>query len=183
MLQFIQMTILILSIYLQQPLLAEYYLAPVDSQTGLNCSGDVLTVWSVYDTIHETHIIQSSFMTLAVGEWSSPPTTISDPNQVSFTPQLAVNSIGDAIATWITLRKDSKVNSLQGAIYHKGVWSSIKDLTAPGESLISSTVKINDAGNINITWIACPVGSNNTVLYSVSATVDGSWGPIQQVSF
>lgn len=158
--------------------------APVDlSATGqdsflpvmtVNASGKVVLVWTTFDGANLA--IQSGTYASGTG-WSS-AVTLSGAGQDAVQPQVAINSSGDAVATWA--RFDGSNFIVQGSTFtFGGSWSTPVNLSATGLDSFLPEVAIDSSGNAVAVWM----GSDGTnYLIRSSVLTSGNWSAVVNIS-
>ncbi|MFA6916490.1 MAG: hypothetical protein WC222_08845 [Parachlamydiales bacterium] len=142
--------------------------------TGISSTGNIISIWSVYDNANASYVIRTSTWD-SINGWSSNATISTIPSQ-SFNPLLAVNGTGNAAVIWTTLDTNN-LPTLQGRIYYNGAWDSgPTQFSATDESIISYKLKLNDSGEISVIWSSYPPSSSDSAVYALTgSTVAGGW--------
>jgi hypothetical protein len=144
-------------------------------QLAINSLGNATTVCRVYNGT--TYVIQARYYTKNSngGSWSSPE-NISSGNGTL--PQVAIDSLGNAIAIW-ALESNSK-QVIQASYYtESGInrgWSSPVDLSLYTSNEGFPQIKIDSLGNAIAVWSYSPNG--NSIIqasYYTKTTTSGSW--------
>lgn len=142
-------------------------------QIAVDPMGNAVAVWEWFDSMTMTNVIQSADFNFGAMSWSS-TTTISDPTDDSFTPQVSVNSDGTAIAIW-----DSISNGIQTSTKPLGsLWEPI--LSIPGSSGNDPDIAIDAAGTAVAVWSQFTGGADRISASERLAT--GSWSTPQIIS-
>jgi hypothetical protein len=128
------------------------------AQLGMDAQGEALVVWATSEG--ESHAIQGTERPSG-GAWQS-PFDLSAPGELAFSPSLAVNTEGDAIAAWETHAAGTW--SVHGAAHPAGTgWGQptlISASTAAGE--LFPQVGIDAEGDGVASWLL-QEGSENLV--------------------
>lgn len=153
---------------------------PITQGSSVNLS---VCVWqSIQNSVH---IVQSSFV--SSGEWS-PPVTVSDPKLDSQSPEIMVDSNGNAVVVWYSLDPvtgGSAIFSSSLAYGAKGVWSTPAMLTVPSSESFTEvpnndySITFNPDNSVVVTWSASITGYKFAVIRGISGTWNGSnvdWG-------
>lgn len=156
--------------------LSAAYTSPNEPQVRIDGSGNKIAVWESYNTVSALYEVRYS--TNSGAGWSS-PNTISDTTLGSFTPKLAINAAGDGAAIWTVRDTGTQTDSLSGAIYHLGSWTTAQPLSPTGDDVISSDVRISDDGDIVVIWCEIPAMSTDNEIFSATATASGgTWNVV-----
>ena len=116
-----------------------------------------------------------SVLCTSVGLWSaqmSPTTDITDPALGGWSPSLATNSSGNAIAVWTTFV--TGLNVIQGSIFSGGSWSAPQTLSER-DDVQDPCVTMNDAGDAFAVW-NCNSPTDSCVEACFFDHTSGLWG-------
>jgi hypothetical protein len=118
----------------------------------------------------------------SAGAWTA-PVNLSAAGQSAFSPQVAVDTDGDAVFTWA--RSDGSKYRVQAlARSAAGVLSGVDDLSASGQSAYSPQVAVDTAGDAVFTWERSD-GSGAFCCLRIEAlarSAAGVLGPVQTLS-
>ena len=151
----------------------------VDAETpaiSYNDNGQGAAIWQSTDPTQGTVTILS---TLYNSSWGS-IATLSDPSNAAITPQIVVNSNGDALATWIEgFTFFPLYFQLFSSQYSGGSWSTPTSIATNYGGVANAQVGFNSSGNGISVW-ASNNGSNFEILASFYSS--GSWSTPQLIS-
>jgi hypothetical protein len=136
--------------------------------------GDVVALWRELDG--DESAIRAAVRTAGEGWQAS--RRISVPAAATEAPQLAMDSLGNAVAVWH--RSNGRDSVVQAAVRPKaGEWSTAQDLSPPGERAFNADVAV-EAGRVTAVWAA--MDGMRSVVRASSRNVDGKWTPTETVS-
>ena len=135
-----------------------------DPQAAIDASGHPLVVWEASGAIQSTS--------------SGGSVTISNPATNSFRPKLAMNSQGDAVATWLTI--EGLTDQRQAAVKTGSAgWGPLSNISAPEEEVLGAvSPAIDGSGNATAAWIH--LGEATQTIQS--ATYDATAPTLQALS-
>jgi RTX calcium-binding nonapeptide repeat (4 copies) len=143
-------------------------------QLASDGQGNVVALWRELDG--DESAIRAAVRTPGKG-WEA-SRRISAPAAATEAPQLAMDSLGNAVAVWH--RSNGRDSVVQAAVRPKsGEWSSAQDLSPAGERAFNADVAV-EAGRITAVWAA--MDGMRSVVRSSSRNVDGTWTPTETVS-
>jgi len=139
-----------------------------DPRIAIGSLGNAIAVWS--GSNYTNYIIQASTKTLN-GSWST-PTDLSAIGRDAVLPQIAIDSLGNAIAVWY---RSNGTNSIVQASTKtlNGTWSTPTDLSAAGQDAYDPRIAIGSLGDAIAVW----TGNNytNFIIQASTKTLNGSW--------
>ena len=107
--------------------------APASPQVALDAAGDAVAVWEDYDLATSNGVVRAATRPAASGAWQAPVTLSAADQNNAFTPQVALDSAGDALAVWqcdgLTFPAAARAAAGTAA---SGVWQAPVNLSAPG---------------------------------------------------
>ena len=111
---------------------------------AVDSDGDAVIVWQFSKGSSGQIQIRSRSKSGALG----PIQTISSPRYVATDPQVAIDSLGDALIVWVLDHRlvQARFRSKSGAL------SAVQNLTAPGSSGIQPRVAIDADGDALVVW-------------------------------
>jgi hypothetical protein len=115
-------------------------------QVAMGRTGDAVAVWSRSDGEH--NVIQSATLPSG-GSWSK-AVDLSDPANVTLTPQVAVGGDGTAVAAW--QRSDGDYSTIETSVLTRGSWSTTRRLSIAGGNATNPRIAMDDAGNAVEAW-------------------------------
>lgn len=118
-------------------------------QVALDGNGNAIAVWVRFDGSNE--ITQTARYSAGLGNWST-PTDLSAAGNDSYTPQVALDGGGNAIAVW--LRWDGFNHVVQSALYNASgdSWSALADLSAAGRDAFEPQIAMHASGYAVSVW-------------------------------
>jgi hypothetical protein len=144
-------------------------------QVAFDSQGDAVAIWQRSDGAN--NIVQAATRP-AGGAWGSAQ-DLSVAGQPATTPQVAVNSQGDAVATW--LRSDGTNIIVQAATRPAGgPWGPAQDLSAAGNNALRPQVTVDVQGDAVAIWQRFD-GANN-IVQAAARPAGGVWSPAQDLS-
>lgn len=148
---------------------------------GIDTNGNVTAVWEGTDPDTFNSIIQSNYLPFG-GSWQGVE-TLTPNDEVSYSPRLAVNANGDAVAIWQNT-DTSNNTTLQGSIAPaSGSWGTNEVISTDDMLLSEYEVTISNGGNIAAVWTAYIDTSYISVIRSATSTVStGTWSLPQTIS-
>jgi hypothetical protein len=137
--------------------------------------GNITAVWVARESWRP--VIRTSGRTMT-GDWSEPQ-TISGPVGPMYTPTIALDDHGGAVAAW--LWGDGANRLVQAAVRSTdGTWSSPEQLSGPGRDASQPVVATDGDGNALVGWIR---GNGIwTAAQTAARPAGGDWGPPRNVS-
>lgn len=135
-------------------------------QIAIDTSGNAKAIWERINKDF-VNVIQVAEYTL-LGGWSS-PVDISDLSEDSDTSQIALNNLGNAVATWEYF--DGTNYLVKASVFTGGKWSTPKVISQSSENIAPARVKMNQAGVAVAVWEA----NNGSNWVIESNTYSGSW--------
>jgi hypothetical protein len=159
---------------------APAWLAPVDlsasgqsgevPQVAFDAQGNAVAVWRRYDS--SNWVVQGAVRPAATGAWQT-PVDLSVAGGDAFSPQVAVDAQGNAVAVW--QRSNGTKTLVQAAVRPAatGVWQAPVDLSVAGQNADRPQVAFDSQGNAVAVW-----QRSNGASYVVQAAVrpaGGSW--------
>jgi hypothetical protein len=143
-------------------------------QVASDGQGNVVALWRELDG--DESAIRAAVRT--AGESWQASRRISAPAAATEAPQLAMDSLGNAVAVWH--RSNGRDSVVQAAVRPKaGEWSAAQDLSPPGERAFNADAAV-EAGRVTAVWAA--MDGWRSVVRASSRSVGGSWEPAQTVS-
>lgn len=139
---------------------------PADARIAVAPDGDAAAVWRVKT---------GNFFRIAVakrvanGAWSTQQ-VLSSATQDSYWPDVAINSDGDAVASWRTFDGDKL--HLHAAINTSGSWQ-VKTLGPADESVGETEIAIDGAGTVFAVWTIFNDLTRSATIPAGQATLDG----------
>jgi PASTA domain-containing protein/PKD domain-containing protein len=145
---------------------------------AVNAAGDGVAVWNRSNGTNS--IIQAAVRPASTGVWGSPQ-DLSAIGQSAFTPQVAIDAAGNAIAVWERTNA-SAIPTVQASRRSaaSGVWGTPQDLSSgiAGESSFNPQVAVDPAGDAVAVWQR----SNLIVQASARPALTGVWSMRQDLS-
>jgi hypothetical protein len=123
-------------------------------QVSVDAQGDALAVWARVDEGSGLTVIEASGRPAGSGSWQS-PVKLSDPMLQGTVPEVALDSSGDAVATWLSY--DGSEYSIDAATRPglNGAWQSPVTLKTVGMSLMEPAgpdLAVDPAGEAVVVW-------------------------------
>jgi PASTA domain len=103
-------------------------------EVALDSAGDAVAVWNDVDLLASSWVVRAAARPAATGVWQAPATLSAADQNHSFSPLIALDSAGDAVAVWDCgdgLTFPSAARAAEGSAA-SGVWQPPVDLSAPG---------------------------------------------------
>jgi hypothetical protein len=145
-----------------------------DAQVAVDAQGNAVAVWSRGETIPGAlHTVQSA--TRAAGaDWQA-PVDLSEAGQDAYSPAVAVDPHGNAVAVWVGSPDGQRTEIVQGATRAAGAgWQAPVDLSVPSTYILSSPqVAVDAQGNALALWSRSD--GTNGVVQSATRGVGGGW--------
>ena len=139
-------------------------------------AGRATVIWVAVDG--QLPVVQSRTREIGAASWA-PIETVSAPTSSAFSPRVAMDDQGGAIAVWRRSRGGYLV--IQAATKPSGgIWSVPEDLTAPGEHSGAPQVEMDASGAAVVAWLR-PTGANTMAQVSYRPT-GGGWEPARNLS-
>ncbi len=143
-----------------------------DSEVAMNLSGNSVAVWI---TFTGTEFFIEAAELPSGGSWTLPVTISTTSSTPVFSPTIAINSSGYAVALWIqsdgtNLRVQSSTSQFGGP------WSTPVTVSNPGTDASNPQIGIDELGNAVAIW----VDSDNIIASSLP--FGGSWSVPVQIS-
>lgn len=138
-------------------------------------AGQVTAVWIAREEWQP--VVRSSSRTMT-GTWSKAE-TISEPTGGGYTPTVALDEHGGAVAAW--QQWDGAYRLVEASVRSAdGSWSHPEPLSGPGREASAPVVAIDGAGNALVGWIR----SNGiwTAAQTAARPAGGEWGPPRNLS-
>lgn len=145
---------------------------------AVDLSGNAVAVWQGYDG--SNYIIQSSSLPYG-GSWSS-PSNLSATLQDAQGPEVAVDSLGNAVAVWS--RFDGTDSIIQGATLPiGGSWSTAVNISVSGGNADSPELAMDFFGTVgNAVAIWHRYNGTNFIVQSSELPSGGSWSTPVNIS-
>lgn len=135
-----------------------------------------IAVWQEFDGSN-TVICASEYQ--LIGGWST-PITLSASGSDAGSPQIAMTTLGDAVATWQIVDPINSVTIIQAASFSTLTgWGSTVDLSSSPDDSYSARVSMNDSNNAVATWHTV---SGSNILVKASIFSSGSWSTPVEIS-
>jgi hypothetical protein len=145
------------------------------SQVALGPGGSAVAVWSRSDG--NRNVIQAAVLP-AGGPWGA-AVDLSDPDNVTRSPQVAVGGDGTAVAVW--QRSDGDYSTIHSSVLAPGgAWSAPLRLSVPGGEASSPRVAMDDAGDALAIWRW--YDGLNWIIASSFRPAGHDWQRVRQVS-
>jgi hypothetical protein len=148
-------------------------------RVALDAAGNAIAIWR---RNMPNSIVQAAVRP-AGGSWS-PAVNLSQPaNDVSaFSPQVALDGMGNAVAVWRAYEPQSGLDSLvqAGARPAQGSWQPAVNLSQPGQSAFLPQVALDPAGNAVVVWTRSD--GTNTIVQAAARTAGETWQPAVDLS-
>lgn len=132
--------------------------------------GDAVAVWLLADeTVTDTSYVQAT--TFPHLNWSATSQTISDTNLLAYIGRVAVDSLGDAYATW-TASNNSTFTTIKAAKYTKSSdsWNAPQTIANSGNNSVGpnqiSGIVTNYQGDFFAAWFHVDLSTSKVVLQS-----------------
>ncbi len=118
-----------------------------EPQLALDQSGNALAVWLRPNGSNT--VVQSAWRP-AGGSWGATQ-DVSAPGGHAFTPQVAFDGAGNALAVWT---RSNGANEIAQAAWRTagGIWQPAQDLSAAGQDASYPQVAVNGAGTAVVVW-------------------------------
>ena len=137
-------------------------------QVAVDPAGDALAVWS---RSNGTNTIVEAASRQAGGAWSS-SLALSASAQNAYSPQVAIDAAGEALAVWT--RYDGSNTIVEGSSAQiGGAWRGPTQLSAPGQSAEAPQVAVDPAGDALAVWSRS--NGTNTIVEAASRQAGGAW--------
>jgi hypothetical protein len=144
-------------------------------QVAVDQAGDAVGVWERSDGTYR--IIEAS--TRAAGGGWLPPQELSAGGQNAFSPQVAVDSAGDAVAVWD--RSNGSNYIVEAATRLAGAdWQAPVELSATGQDGLVPQIALDPAGDAVAVWDVRQ--GSNFVIEAATKAVGDAWGVGQEIS-
>lgn len=143
--------------------------------SAVDGSGNTISVWTQFDGSNYT--IQASTLPVG-GSWSS-ALSLSSNGQDAYTPTIAMNTAGDAIAAWIRFDGSNYIAQASFKPFD-GTWSPPANLSPSGEDAGSISSSVDASGNAMVLWDR--TNGMNSVVESASLSKNGNWTSAVTVS-
>ncbi len=146
-------------------------------------NGNQVSVWQ--ETTSETYYIKAATKAKQDANWTT-PVVISDQSVNSYSPLLALDQSGNAVALWSSDRMVGE--QLSRGLYSAqlpfgGSWSSITTLSPATQSVANGfQLRVTSTGDMSAFWQATDINTGAFNFFSTSATFGGSWSAPIQVS-
>ena len=139
-------------------------------------AGRATVVWAAVDG--QLSVVQSRTREIGAANWA-PIETVSGPTSSAYSPRVAMDDQGGAIAVWRWSRGGYFI--IQAATKPTGgIWSAAQDLTAPGEHSGPPQVEMDASGAAVAAWLR-PTGANTMAQVSYRQA-GGAWEPARNLS-
>jgi hypothetical protein len=138
-------------------------------QIAIDSLGNATAIWSLC-TNPTNYTIQASTKTLN-GSWST-PTDLSAAGQNAAYPQIAIDSLGNAIAVWARSNGTNIIIQASTKTLN-GTWSTPTDLSADGRNATSPQIAIDSFGNAIAVWARS--NGTNIIIQASTKTLNGTW--------
>jgi hypothetical protein len=148
-------------------------------EVALDEAGNAVAVWMSY--LDGTHaVVQAAVRPAASGVWQSPQ-DLSAVGQHAYSPEVAVDPPGNAVAVWQT--NDGTHSIVQAAVRPaaSGVWQTPQDLSAAGQDAWYSQVALDPSGNAIAIWDRWN-GGTEIVQAALRPVASGVWETPKDVS-
>lgn len=143
-----------------------------EQKIGIDAAGNVVALWQTVDSVSGNFVIQAAYLSFG-GTWSA-PTTLSSSSIESYSPLLAVNSRGDAVALWFIDDLSGNVAIQSSMLPFGGSWSTPAQISLVPQIITqNSDLRMNDNGNIVATWSV--LVDSESVIRVATATMGGTW--------
>ena len=103
-------------------------------EVALDPAGDAVAVWEDYDPSSSNDVVRAATRPAASGAWQAPIMLSAADQNNSFSPQIALDSAGDALAVWQCgdgFNFSGAARAAEGTAT-SGVWQAPVDISAPG---------------------------------------------------
>jgi len=147
-------------------------------EVAMNSAGNAIVIWQRWYS--GGHRIQAVRYDKEVGTWSEAE-YLSDAGQMAFSPEVAMDSAGNAVVVWYRADDGTGKKVVQTKSYDGAAWSSVTDLSDSGQDASSPQVAMGSAGNAVAVWYRTNDGTGKKVVQTKS--YDGSsWSSVTDLS-
>jgi len=131
----------------------------VNPAVAMDPDGNIMVVWSRFDSISGYDLIQFRYYTASSNTWS-PASNISADHDANY-PQIAMDPVGNAMVIWSA---DNGFNAIVQARYYTastGTWSSVYDLATTNLlTTVIPKIAIDAASNAMAVWPKYDIGND-----------------------
>ncbi len=129
-------------------------------------NGVATAVWKSFSG--SEHIIQAADRTSG-GSWGS-PYTVTDSLQLSFDPQVVMDSAGNTLVVW----RDANDHTIKSRTRpQNGAWQAITTISHPGDNASQPHLVIDSQGNATAMWVA--FNGVNSLVQSATKPFSQDW--------
>ena len=153
--------------------------AAVAPQIAVDSAGNAIAVWSQYDGAN--YNIYANLYVASTGSWDTPQLIESSSVANTVSPQIAVDSNGNAIAVW--QQSDGNNESIYANRYTASTasWGTAELIESDHNGqAVEAQIAFDSAGNAIAVW-SQSVGANNNI-YSNRYTLATGWGGAELVA-
>jgi len=151
-----------------------------DPQVAMDGLGNAIVVWRRTDG--RNYIVQTRRYNTETSTWSAVQ-TLSVAGQISYDPQISMDTLGNAITIW--RRYDGSHYIVQARRYNveTDTWASVQDLSDVGEHTFDPQVALamNELGNAVAVWRRTD-GRNYIVQTRIYNAETNTWSSVQDLS-
>jgi hypothetical protein len=142
-----------------------------EPQIAMDPAGDAMAVWQ--RTSGANFIIQAAFRRGLGGGWQA-PLELSEAGGNAYVPRVAMDSKGDALATWV---RSNGVNEIVQSAFRPagGSWLAPVNVSPPGVSARDQHMAMDAQGDAVSVWHSTSAG--HEVIYAAYQPAGGSWQP------
>ncbi len=141
-------------------------------QIAIDSLGNAIAVWTRYGRTGDKSIVQASTKTLT-GNWTT-PVNLSAAGGDDSNPQVAMDSLGNAIAVW--LRYNGTNNIIQASTKTlTSTWTTPVDLSAAGQFTLLPKVAMDSLGNAIAVWNRVGLTGDKSIVQASTKTLTGTW--------
>lgn len=146
-------------------------------QIGIDSYGNAVAVWFSFDG--SNYVIQASTQNANNSYWAT-ASTISTLGQNAYYPELAVDSLGNAVAAWYAFDGNNYI--VQSASFTRSNgWSSPIQASVSGQDSFDTGIGVDDLGNAVVAWYTFD-GSNYVVQAAALPFGSDAWSPPTSIS-
>ncbi|HET7053650.1 MAG TPA: PKD domain-containing protein [Solirubrobacterales bacterium] len=142
---------------------------------AMNAAGEAVAVWTGFDGVDDE--VTWAAVRSAGGDWSAPEELSVAGEQDGFSPRVAIDAAGNAIAVW--QRFDLSHDVVQAAVRTAcGDWSTPDEISAASDDARSPRIAMNAAGDAVAAWTILSSGG----IQAAARPAGGDWSAPEEVS-